>query len=98
MLELSFIRDNKERVVKGLKVRNFTDEGLKIIDKIIDLDDIRKAAKTEQDSVNAERNQLSREIGALVQQGKREEAEMIKTGWRPSRIKAPSLTKSLKRP
>ncbi|HMQ46876.1 MAG TPA: serine--tRNA ligase [Saprospiraceae bacterium] len=75
MLELNFIRNNKDRVLNGLKIRNFSDEGLRIIDEIIQLDDTRKATQTELDQLLAERNQLSKAIGQLMQSGKKDEAE-----------------------
>lgn len=75
MLELNLIRNNKDRVLKGLKIRNFSDEELRIIDEIILLDDTRKATQTELDQLLAERNQLSKAIGQLMQSGKKEEAE-----------------------
>ncbi len=78
MLLVSSIRDNKEKVILGLKKRNFSDDDLKIIDNILQLDDDRKQIKTDLDAMLADRNQLSREIGAWMQQGKRKEAEQIK--------------------
>ncbi|MCB9037417.1 MAG: serine--tRNA ligase [Lewinellaceae bacterium] len=75
MLELNFIRENKERVLQGLKIRNFTDEDLGIIEEIIQLDNTRKDTQTELDSILAERNQLSKDIHGLFKQGKKEEAE-----------------------
>ncbi|MCO6490220.1 MAG: serine--tRNA ligase [Phaeodactylibacter sp.] len=75
MLELHYIRANKERVLQGLKTRNFAEKELGIIEQIIQLDDTRKDTQTELDSLLAERNQLSKEIGSLFKQGKKEEAE-----------------------
>ena len=78
MLELNFIRANQERVLQCLKIRNFTDEGLGIVNEIIRLDDTRKDTQTELDSILAERNQLSKEIGSLFKQGKKEEADTMR--------------------
>ena len=78
MLEVNFIRDNKERVIEGLKKRNFKDEDLVIIDEIIQLDDTRKVTQTNLDSLLAKSNLLSKEIGNLYKQGKREEADELK--------------------
>ncbi|MFQ5445032.1 MAG: hypothetical protein ACE5EK_10500 [Nitrospinales bacterium] len=78
MLELNFIRTQKERVIRGLKVRNYTEEDLKIIDDIIALDDARKAAQVEMDNNLAETKKLSKEIGGLFQQGKQTEAGALK--------------------
>lgn len=79
MLQVSFIRNNQERVIEGLKKRNFSPEDLKIIENIIQLDESRKQLQTELESALAERNRLSKEIGELMKQGKREEAEQSKS-------------------
>lgn len=79
MLLVSFIRQNKDQVIEGLKKRNFSDEDLKIIDDILKLDDDRKQVQTELDAILADRNRLSKQIGALMQQGKRDEAEEVKS-------------------
>ncbi len=75
MLELSFIQENKEKVVQGLKVRNYQDETLSVVDKIIRLDNQRKEYQTDLDQTKAERNQLTKSIGDLFKSGKRQEAE-----------------------
>lgn len=79
MLKVNFIRQNRERVIKGLKTRNFPNEETKIIDEIIALDDLRKSTQTELDQMLAERNQLSKTIGQLFKAGKRAEAETQKS-------------------
>jgi seryl-tRNA synthetase len=76
MLELNYIRAQKSQVLKGLKVKNFSDEDLKIIDDILRLDDTRKEVQTELDKVLAQRNQLSKSIGILMKEGKAGEAEV----------------------
>ncbi len=78
MLQVSFISANKDRVIEGLKIRNFSDDDLSIIDEIIDLDSTRKRTQSELDDLLAKNNQLSKEIGGLFKQGKREEAEVMK--------------------
>jgi seryl-tRNA synthetase len=75
MLELNFLRVNTERVKEGLRVRNFSDEDLSIVDNIINLDDRRKATQTQLDNLLAERNTLSKEIGQLFKSGQKEAAE-----------------------
>jgi len=79
MLRVNFIRENRDRVLKGLKARNFSDEELTIIDEAIQVDDLRKSTQTKLDQILAERNQLSKSIGNLFKQGKREEAETQKS-------------------
>lgn len=78
MLEISFIRENKERILEGLKVRNFPEKDWTIVDKVLDLDEKRKAVQTELDNILAERNALSKSIGDFFKQGKKEEADQLK--------------------
>lgn len=78
MLQVNFIRENKERVINGLKTRNYQEKDLAILDQAIALDDERKATQTQLDETLAERNRLSKEIGALYKTGKRQEADEIK--------------------
>ncbi len=75
MLEVNYIRENKPRVLKGLEKRNFTAADLAIVDEILNLDDYRKTTQTELDKLLAERNALSKEIGQLVQSGRKDDAE-----------------------
>ncbi len=74
MLQISFIRESKDRVIEGLKRRNYKEEDLKIVDDLIALDDRRRNLQTELDSALATRNQLSKAIGALIKEGKEAEA------------------------
>ena len=78
MLELNYIRNNKEKVLQGLRIRNFSEEGLQIIDNILSLDEARRSAQTQLDNNLAESNRISKEIGGLYKQGKRDEAEELK--------------------
>lgn len=96
MLELNFLRVNTERVKEGLRVRNFSDEALSIVDDIINLDDRRKATQTELDSLLAERNTLSREIGQLFKSGQKDEAEQKRSRVNDIKEEAASLEEALK--
>ncbi len=78
MLLVSFIRENKDKVLNGLRVRNYKEEDLNIIDNIISLDDNRKESQTTLDNILAESNKLSKDIGALYKEGKRDEADSLK--------------------
>ncbi len=78
MLQLNFIRENRERVLEGLKTRNYASDTLEVIDQLLGLDDDRKNTQTELDRVRNESNIKSKEIGELYKQGKREEAEAKK--------------------
>lgn len=78
MLQVNFIREHKERVVAGLRTRNYSEDDIQLVDTAIALDDQRKAVQTALDEAKARRNALSSEVGALFKQGKREEAEKIR--------------------
>ena len=78
MLQVNFIRDNKERVIAGLQTRNYKGERLAIVDTALALDDQRKSTQTELDALLAANNKISKEIGGLYKQGKRAEAEGLK--------------------
>ncbi|WP_339607380.1 serine--tRNA ligase [uncultured Roseivirga sp.] len=77
MLQISQIVTEKERVIEGLKKRNFPDVE-QVLDQAIALDDKRKSSQQNLDSNLAEANALAKEIGGLMKAGKREEAEAIK--------------------
>ena len=77
MLQVSFLREEKERVLEGLKKRNF--KQLELVDEAIQLDDERKKTQQELDSQLAEINKISKEIGILMKEGKKEEAEAAKS-------------------
>ncbi len=79
MLELQFIKTNKEGVLKGLKLRNWKDDQLNVIDEILSLDDLRKSTQLELDNCNAQVKQLSSEIGKLIKSGETAKAEEYKT-------------------
>ena len=76
MLQISYIRDNKDLVIKGLKKRNFKE--LDLVDRAIALDENRRQTQTQLDNTLSESNRLSKEIGALMKEGKRQEAEAAK--------------------
>jgi len=76
MLQVGFIKANKEKVIEGLKKRNLSD--FANLDEVIQLDEKRKATQTELNTFQAESNQISKEIGMLYKQGKRDEAEGLK--------------------
>jgi seryl-tRNA synthetase len=76
MLDLNFVRENLETVRKALESRNFPTE---LLDKFAALDAERRRVIGESDAINQQRNAASKEIGALMQQGKKDEAEAKKT-------------------
>ncbi len=77
MLQVAFIRENKERVLKGLAVRNFADAEASIA-KVLDVDEIRRATQAELDTVLSESNKLSKEIGILFKSGEAQKANLLK--------------------
>lgn len=96
MLTTNFIRQNKDRVLAGLRTRNFKEEELSIIDDILAADDARKEAKSSLDDILAERNKMSKEIGGLYKQGKAQEANALKEKVQALKAKAEEVENSLK--
>jgi len=76
MLQVSYLRDHKERVLERLAVKNFKDTAL--LDEVIALDDDRKHLQNESDQLLAQSNVISKEVGELMKTGKRDDAEVLK--------------------
>ncbi len=77
MIDLKFLRENPEIVKQNIR-NKFQDSKLPLVDEVIELDVKSRAAKQEADELRASRKRISKEIGALMAQGKREEAEALK--------------------
>ncbi len=77
MLDIKFVRENPELVKENIK-KKFQDHKLPLVDEVIELDARNRAAVSEASALRAERNKLSKTIGALMGQGKKEEAEQVK--------------------
>ena len=77
MLDIKFVRENPEIVKQNIR-NKFQDEKLGLVDEVIELDAQKRAAQQEADGLRADRNRLSKQIGALMGQGKKEEAEEVK--------------------
>ncbi|MEE0116585.1 MAG: serine--tRNA ligase, partial [Lachnospiraceae bacterium] len=77
MIDLKFLRENPEIVKQNIK-NKFQDKKLSLVDEVIALDEEARAAKQEADDLRASRNKLSKQIGALMGQGKKDEAEAVK--------------------
>ena len=77
MIDLKFLRENPEIVKQNIK-NKFQDKKLPLVDEVIALDEEARAAKQEADDLRASRNKLSKQIGALMGQGKKDEAEALK--------------------
>ncbi len=78
MLDIKFLRENPDIVKENIK-KKFQDSKLALVDEVIELDAKSRAVKTEADSLRANRNKVSKEIGALMAQGKKEEAMAAKS-------------------
>lgn len=77
MLDIKFIRENPDFVKENIK-KKFQDEKLVLVDEVIELDEKLRDVKTEGDNLRAKRNKTSKQIGALMGQGKKDEAEKVK--------------------
>lgn len=76
MLQVPFIRENREFVIERLQRKNF--KAIELVDVIIDLDEKRRSYQNQSDNVASEANQLAKQVGELMRTGKKEEAEQIK--------------------
>ncbi len=77
MLDIKFLRENPEIVKENIK-KKFQDRKLPLVDEVIELDKQRREGQAEADEIRANKNKISKEIGALMAQGKKEEAEAVK--------------------
>lgn len=77
MIDIKFLRENPDVVKENIK-KKFQDKKLPLVDEVIDLDAKSRAAKQEADDLRAKRNQLSKQIGGLMKEGKKAEAEAVK--------------------
>ena len=77
MLDIKFLRENPDVVKENIK-KKFQDTKLPLVDEVIELDAARREAQQEADALRAEKNKISKQIGALMAQGKKEEAEAAK--------------------
>ena len=77
MLDIKFVRENPDAVKENIK-KKFQDEKLPLVDEVIALDEEARTTKQEADTLRADRNKLSKQIGMLMGQGKKDEAEEVK--------------------
>ena len=94
MLQVNFLRENKERVLVGLAKRNFKQTNL--VEEAISVDDERKKLQFDLDQNLAEMNKISKEIGTLMQQGKKEEAQTAKAKTSEFKQNSQDLQQKLK--
>ena len=77
MLDIKFVRSNPEAVKQNIK-NKFQDEKLPLVNEVLELDQKNRDIKQEVEALRAEKNKISKEIGALMAQGKKEEAAVLK--------------------
>ena len=77
MLDLKFVRENPEVVKQNIR-NKFQDEKLPLVDEVIELDAQRRATQQEADDLRSNRKKISKQIGTLMAQGKKEEADAVK--------------------
>ena len=94
MLQVAFIRENKETVLKGLAKRNVKNAD-ELVAKTISADEERRAIQTELDAILAESNKLSKDIGQLFKSGERQKAEILKQKTVQLKDKSKGLTENL---
>ena len=77
MLDIKFVRSNPDVVKENIK-KKFQDEKLPLVDEVLELDQRNRDIKGEVEALRANKNKISKQIGACMAQGKREEAEVLK--------------------
>ena len=96
MLDIKFVRENPEIVKQNIR-NKFQDNKLELVDKVIELDKENREIKQEVEALRAERNKTSKQIGALMAQGKRDEAEEVKKQVAASGARIDELSAKRKR-
>ena len=87
MLDIKFVRENPDAVKENIK-KKFQDEKLPLVDEVIELDARQRAAITEASELRAQRNQLSKQVGALMGQAKKDPAKLAEAEAVKARVKA----------
>ncbi len=93
MLQVNFIRENREEVIKRLAKRNI--DASATVDLVIELDEKRRATQVELDNLLAESNKLSKDIGELMKSGEKAKAEILKQKTAQSKEKVKELNEVL---
>jgi len=79
MLDLNYVRENLDKVYEALQARHASDETFALLQSFAEADKDRRGAIAESDQLNAERNKLSQQVGALMKQGKADQALSVRT-------------------
>ena len=91
MIDIKFLRENPEVVKENIK-KKFQDHKLPLVDEVIALDKENREIKQEVEALRAERNKLSKQIGGLMKQGKKDEAEEVKAQVNANAARVDELT------
>ena len=91
MIDIKFLRENPEVVKENIK-KKFQDHKLPLVDEVITLDKENREIKQEVEALRAERNKLSKQIGGLMKQGKKDEAEEVKAQVNANAARVDELT------
>lgn len=94
MLQLNFIRENKDYVIERLKVKHFKNVE-QVIEDLLEADNTRRSVQTESDKIKAESNAIAKQIGMLYKQGKSDEAEALKAKTSEYKNKEKQLSEQL---
>ena len=95
MLDIKFVRNNPEVVKQNIK-NKFQDDKLPLVDEVIKLDQRNREIKQEVEALRADKNQISKQIGACMAQGKKEEAEELKKKVQENAERVEALSKEEK--
>lgn len=95
MLQLPFIRENKDLTIKGLE-RKYFKNAAETLESVLEIDDRRRATQKELDETLAQSNALAKQIGGLMKEGKKEEAEAAKAQTAELKVKSKELEETLK--
>lgn len=93
MLQIAFIRENQEKVIKALAKRNM--DATALVETVVSLDEKRRATQLELDNILGESNKLSKDIGELMKGGEKAKAEILKEKSTQFREKSKELTEVL---
>lgn len=93
MLTLNYLRNNKQEAIERLHIRNIDSE--KIINKVIEKDDLRKETQKKLDDILAQVNSASKQIGELFKNGKTDEANELKSKTSSLKTDSKSLNELL---
>ena len=95
MLDIKFVRNNPEVVKQNIK-NKFQDDKLPLVDEVIELDQRNREIKQEVEALRADKNQISKQIGTCMAQGKKEEAEELKKKVQENAERVEALSKEEK--